>query len=487
MSLAILDEITDPKVLVATEAVINRILDRRKLEFYQPYPKQLAFHAAGGEDGVRERLLMAANQVGKTLSAASETAYHLTGEYPDWWDGIRWEKPVASWCGSDTGENTRDNPQRLLMGRPGEWGSGQLPSKSIIQIKRKTHGVEDAIGTVLVQHKSGGQSSLTFKSYDQGRERWQGETLNFVWFDEEPPLDVYTEGLTRTNATDGVTYLTFTPMKGVSDVVRRFMVERVIGTKIISMTIDDALHYTEAQRRAIIASYPEHERQARAKGIPIMGSGLVFPVDEASIKEAAFAIPGHWPRLAGMDIGYDHPTAVIWEAWDRDADVVHVYDAYRLRLETPAVHSVAIKARGAWIPVAWPHDALQHDKGGSCEQIASQYRKLGVAMLKDKATHPPADGQQEGDGGYGLEAGIQAMLDRMRTGRYKVAANLNDWFEEMRLYHRKDGLIVKEGDDLMSASRVGVMMLRKAVVAPVQKRAIVHPFQPSDAAMGVLG
>jgi phage terminase large subunit-like protein len=67
-----------------------------------------------------------------------------------------------------------------------------------------------------------GLSTLTFKSYDQGRTKWQGETLHFVWFDEEPPPDLYTEGLTRTNATDGIVWLTFTPLKGMSEVVMQF-------------------------------------------------------------------------------------------------------------------------------------------------------------------------------------------------------------------------------------------------------------------------
>ena len=77
--------------------------------------------------------------------------------------------------------------------------------------------------SVLVRHAEGRCSTLGFKSYDQGREKWQGETLDFVWFDEEPPLDIYTEGLTRTNATGGMVWMTFTPLLGMSEVVMMFM------------------------------------------------------------------------------------------------------------------------------------------------------------------------------------------------------------------------------------------------------------------------
>jgi hypothetical protein len=253
------------------------------------------------------------------------------------------------------------------------------------------------------------------------------------------------------------------------------------------MSIEDALHYTPAQRQAIIAAYPDHERDARARGIPVLGSGRVFPISEELIRELQVGLPSHWPRLVGLDIGYDHPTAAVWGAWDRDTDTVHLYDCYRVRQGSPIVHAAAIKAKGAWIPVAWPHDALQHDKGGSCEQIAQQYRNLGVNMLREKATHPPVRGHVEGSGGYGVEAGIQDILDRMQTGRFKVAQHLGDWWEEFRLYHRKDGQIMKVGDDLMSATRVLLMMLRRARVSVPPKLPTLPPWKPFNPTMGLLG
>jgi len=171
---------------------------------------------------------------------------------------------------------------------------------------------------------------------------------------------------------------------------------------------------------------------------------------------------------------------------------VHIYDCYRVRQATPVVHAAAIKSKGAWIPVAWPHDALQHDKGGSCHQIAQQYRNLGVNMLPEKATHAPVQGHAKGatrdSGGYGVEAGLMHLLDRMQTGRLRVAKHLQDWWEEFRLYHRKDGKVVAVGDDLMSATRYGVMMLRRAKEQPGRaKPPLVLPFQPTDRTMGFLG
>jgi phage terminase large subunit-like protein len=306
-----------------------------------------------------------------------------------------------------------------------------------------------------------GDTLIGFKSYDQGREKWQGPTLGLVWMDEEPPEDIYTEGMTRTNVGLCPIYITFTPLQGMSNVVKRFVIDKVPGTNVTQMTINDVLHYSEEQRQAIINSYPAFEREARTKGIPQLGSGRVFPIDENEILVAPFTIPSHWPQIAGMDFGWDHPSAGVRLAWDRDADCVYAIAAHRMRQQTPALFAASVKPWGGnpdgtqWLPWAWPHDGLQHDKG-SGEQLAAQYRAQGLRMLPMRATFE--------DGSFGLEAGIASMFDRMQTGRFKVFSHLNDWIEEFRLYHRKDGLIVKSGDDLMSATRYGCMMLRHAVL-----------------------
>jgi phage terminase large subunit-like protein len=464
-----LSRLTDAQ-LSALRQMLAETVETNALNFYKPYPKQREFHSTAGPLHIRERLLKAGNQVGKTWSAGFEHAMHLTGRYPDWWCGVVFDEPVIGWAASETGQGTRDTVQRILLGQIGAWGTGAIPRDAIREIKRAPNGVPDLVETVLVKHGGGGDvqaktSRVTIKTYDQGRLRWQGETLDFVWFDEEPPEDIYFEGLTRTNARGGIVTLTFTPLKGMSEVVRRFLQEKPAGTVVTNMTIHDAAHYTPEQRAAIIATYPAHEKEARINGTPTLGSGRIFPIADEVVQEDAVPIPAHWPRIGGMDFGWDHPTAAVWIAWDRDNDTVHLYDAYRVREATPLVHSLAIKARGQWIPMAWPHDGLQHDKG-SGEELAKQYRKHGVSMLKDKATHAPdpKKGQKEGEGGNGVEAGLMDMLDRMQTGRLKVARHLHDWFEEFRLYHREDGKVVKVNDDLMSATRYALMMLRHSRV-----------------------
>lgn len=434
-------------------------LDGQRIRSYRPYTKQADFHAAGVSK--RERANLAGNQLGKSFGGAAELSYHLTGNYPDWWKGRRFDRPVRAWAGSDTAETTRDNPQRLLLGLEPDFGTAAIPREAIdFTSMTRRRGVAGAIDRVRIKHASGGWSWLQFKSYDQGRAKWAGETLEVVWFDEEPPEEVYNEGLARTNATKGLVYLTATPLLGMSNVVRRFYPEPDTPDRHLTMmTIDDAEHYTPEERAKIIASYAAHERDARASGIPMMGSGRIFPLAEELIRVQAFVIPREWPQLGALDFGWDHPFAAVNLAYDKDADAVYVTRAHRVREQTPVLHAAALKPWGEWLPWAWPHDGLQHSKD-SGKPLAEQYRAQGLKLLTEHARYPDnADGSP---GTNGVEAGLFDMLDRMQTGRLKVFDHLHGWFEEYRQYHRKDGQVVKVNDDLLSATRYGIMCLRFA-------------------------
>lgn len=224
------------------------------------------------------------------------------------------------------------------------------------------------------------------------------------------------------------------------------------GRSVTRMTIDDAEHFTQEQREAIIASYPEHERDARIKGIPALGSGRVYPVPDAMVLVEPFPIPPYWAWIGGLDFGWNHPTAAVKLAHDRDADVLYVVSAYKRKEATPVEHCATLKEWNLK-PWAWPHDGLQRDKRSGVT-LAQDYARHGLEMLPVHAQHA--------DGGFGVEAGIMAILERMQTGRFKVFSHLADWMDEFRFYHRKEGIIVKEMDDLMDATRMAVMMLRCA-------------------------
>jgi len=432
------------------EAEAQRRKDENKLKFYVPYKKQFEFHSAGATH--RERLLMAGNQLGKTLAGGFEIAMHATGRYPDWWTGKRFDHAVNCWACGTTGETVRDTVQRVLLGRDRK-GTGAIPKECLGELV-PSRGVADLLDSIKVRHESGGISTIGLKSYISGRERFQGETLHCVWLDEEPDISVYTECLTRVNVGSNPLFMTFTPLLGVSEVVRRFLMDKSPDRSVVTMTIDDVTHYSDEERARIIASYPAHELESRVRGVPSLGSGRVFPVPEEQIACEQRDFPSHWPKIGGCDFGWDHPFAAVELVWDRDSDVVYVSKTYRCRESTPIMHAAALRPWGKDLYWSWPRDGRRETLEGAGISLATQYKEQGLDMLFEHS--------QFEDGSVSVEAGLMMMLDRMKSGRLKVFRHLNDWWDEFRLYHRKDGRVVKEGDDLMAATRYALMSLRHA-------------------------
>lgn len=192
------------------------------------YQKHMEFFRVGGTH--RERCFMCANRVGKTLAGgAYELACHLSGLYPHWWEGRRFPGPISAWAAGDTYQTTRDIVQLNLLGEIGYRkgrkvmdGRGIIPGE-LLGVPVWHSGVQNVIDTIPVMHVSGRYSLLGLKSYDQGRKAFQGTGKHVIWFDEEPPMNVYGEALIRTATLNGITMLTFTPLSGMSEVVLSFL------------------------------------------------------------------------------------------------------------------------------------------------------------------------------------------------------------------------------------------------------------------------
>ncbi len=460
---------------IRRELELERELRRRerynKIDYYDPYPYQLDFHNTGA--GSNQRLLMAANRIGKSYCGSAEMSYHCTGLYPEWWKGRRYRQPVVAWAGGVSNETTRDIVQFELLGSPDDpeaWGSGAIPKSCIVKSERKP-GVPNAKSVALIKHASGGNSSLFFKAYEMQVEKWQGRSVDVIWLDEEPSRDIYSQAVTRTLDRRGMVYMTFTPEAGMTETVASFMNNLRPGQSLNNATWDDASerirsmkgergHLDEDVMEQILSSYAPHEREMRRYGRPSIGSGLVYPVQEDKLSVDPFLPPDHWPRIAAVDFGFDHPTAVVWIAWDREGDEVYVYDCYRQAKAPPSVHADAIRGRPNFIPVVWPHDGHRKDAMGN-PGLAEQYRSLGCNMMPFHFENPPAIGERKG--GNSIEVGIMDIFQRMEDGRFHVFSTLRDWWEEFRMYHRKDGKVIPIRDDLMSATRYAVMSTRFAV------------------------
>ena len=420
------------------------------------YPKHIEFFEKGLTE--RERSCIAANRIGKTTSIGGyELTRHLLGDYPDWWPGRTFlDDPTDCWAAGDTTQTTRDIIQKTLLGPVGRWGTGLIPAERIQRITRKSGSVPDAVESITVKHKSGGDSIVGLKSYDQKRKSFQGTFKHCIWLDEEPPWLVYEECLLRITDTSGgntggCIMGTFTPLLGMSEVVLYFLggLENEDGTTseglpsaVVRIGMREVPHISAEEREAILSKLPLHQRKAREYGIPSLGAGAIYPVDPESITFTAYDYPSHWPQGYGLDVGW-HNTAAAFCNYDRDNDIIRVIDEYKSGEKLPALHASAIKHRGEWLPgVSDPASKGISPTDG--ERLIEVYQGEGLKVEL-------AERQQR-------EAGILECLNRFTTGRLLIASHCVKTLAELGLYRRDEkGKVVKTNDHLMDAMRYRVL------------------------------
>jgi phage terminase large subunit-like protein len=459
-----------PEDLERLTRIAGQIVEKKQsgaLFRYVPLPRQREFHEAGLDH--RLRLFLAANQSGKTYAGAAEMAMHLTGEYPEDWHGYRFDHPIKAWAAGESAQSTRDTIQSLILGpfdNPEAQGTAALPKWSIKGVL-PSRGISMAVDTVTVEHRTeglvDGLSTLSFKSYEQGREKFQGTTLDLWWIDEEPPLDIYQECLMRISATGGIGYITCTPLKGMSEVMRLYLNEQSLDRKVIRMRVREGIQgqlFTEEQIQRKIAEVPSYLRPARFDGIPVHEGGLIFQVNpENLIIPKTFDIPLHFTKMWGMDFGIAHAFAAALIAYDRDTDTVYLIDEIVMRDSTPFHQVPRMLARAGDVMVAYPHDGDTREKSTGVP-LVRQYRELGLNTLGSFASHPQY--------GNSREASIADLANRMLTGRFYIWPHCTNFMREMQLYHRdENGLIVAKDDDLISAVRYAIMCLSKAQPGPL--------------------
>lgn len=424
------------------------------------YQKALEFFEAGNKHKLR--LVIAGNRTGKSEGIGGyETALHLTGRYPDWWTGKRFNKPVSWVCASHTGTTTRDICQYKLLGDPSSEGAGLIPIDCLDynrsgKVGTSKMGVPDAYDTIRVKHVSGGWSVCRFLAFEQGRKKFEGTERDGVWLDEEPPLDVMTECLVRTMTTQGILIITFTPLQGMSETVQYCLennIEKGGTVFVTSITWDDVPHLSEQEKDELLKTIPPYQRDARSKGIPALGSGAIYPIEESFIFIEPIPIPKHYKHAYGLDVGWNK-TACVWGAIDPDTGVTYVYsEHYRGEAES-AVHTEAIKSRGDWIRgVIDPASRGRSQVDG--ESLMMQYRQKGLHLV-------PADNA--------VEAGLWTVFDAMVNGKLKIFTNCVNLQKEFRLYRRDEkGKVVKKDDHAMDALRY-LMVTGRNIAEPQYKR-----------------
>ena len=480
-------EINQPAVASLQKAVTLLDVLRAKagddrLGAYDPYPFQLEYHACRDHTGERmaqQYLLSAANQIGKTESAGADVAYHATGEYPEWWgdDWPRLDKLLRKhpdiWCGGENNDTVRDIAQSQLFGKasdPMALGTGWIPKSRIVGNPVRKVNVPNAFDQVMVKHKGGFNVTITFKAYKADILDWAGVPVALIWLDEEPPQAYYGQALARTAATGGIVKMSFTPEKGQTQLISQFKTSLMPGQRFAvagwkhCKHPDGRSHLTEEVMAQLRAAFPPHEVKMRTEGIPVLGAGMVFPLSQDLFSMESIQIPKHWPKICGMDFGsggVNHPTAGAWWAFDRDAKVAYLYSTYKSSAQGTADHASAMRSRGAWIPVAWPHDGHRKEAYAN-DGVANAYRKEGLQMLPSHFIDPETGTNQ-------IEPGVLAMFNAMNGTdpdgwRIKVFDSCHDFWAEFPLYHRHQDTarIVDQNDDVMSAARIGYRSMAQA-------------------------
>lgn len=455
----------------------------RKLWTYYPdagplrrelYPKHLQFFSAGRTH--KQRLFLAANRIGKTEGVGLyETVCHMTGLYPEWWDsigGYRFDRPVKWWIAGTTNETTRDILQQKLLGAWGDFGTGVLPRECLLGTTNKS-GVPETVETFSVQHHDrqgnpDGISRGAFKSYKQGMEAFQGTEQDGVLCDEEPPMSIYAECLTRTMTVNGMVLVTFTPLEGLSDTVMSFLHDGQIpeGAQldspkfVVNAGWDDVPHLTTEQKEQLLASYQPYQRDARSQGLPVLGAGVIYPIPEEEYTVAPFELPKHWKRAYALDVGWNR-TAALWGAWDSETNTVYFYHEHYSAEEKPSVHAQGIKAPGDWIPgVIDPAARGRNQMDG--RRLMTTYQGLGLQLTTANNA---------------VESGLYNCLEALAEGRFKVFSTLQHFFQEIRLYRRDDkGKVIKVNDHLMDCMRYWELSAREvAKQKPVKQEFVPAP------------
>lgn len=453
---------------------------QRRFFLHKPYDWQKEFHNAGSY--ASQRLLMAGNGVGKTRTGAYEIAVHMTGLYPQWWEGKRFDRPVKVWCCAISNTTQRDAVQPALLGSDLQdgLGTGLIPAERIAgKPKTRQSGIPDVADNFRVLHISGGYSNCLFKVYEQGWRAFQSADPDIIWMDEqhdENKVDekpIFDEVITRLMRSGGILLVTLTPLLGETDMIRHFVNSDAKGVYIQGATWDDAPHLSEEQKALALATYPEHQRKTRTMGIPLMGEGAVFTTAEEDALIDDFPIPDHFARIKGVDFGIDHPCAVVDMAWDRDKDIVYFTRSWKKSNADLAEHVEAINHKTPWVPVSWPHDGANRDKrdGKSGIPLKDEYVKHHVKMLGRSACY-----KNDTQGSQPVEPIILEVNTRLIEGRLKIFKSCSDLRKEYRSYHRKDGRVVARHDDCLKAAFYALMMRRYAMTNTLgEVRRIAQP------------
>ena len=428
---------------------------------------------------------MAANRSGKSYACSYEVSRHAERVYPDWWEGYRFSRPISILCAAPSYDLIRKSAQKHLLGgtTAEERGTGLIARDSIREV-RMVPGVPDCVRTVWLHNGN----VIEFQVYEQGRDKFQAYTVDLAWLDEEPrDPKIFTEILTRTaTIPDGKILMSFTPLFGLSEVALKFTDDGLFPSDNVNKLgnwvgniswVEEIPHLEDKVKKELLSNYDEAERDARAKGIPSLGSGLVYPVSWDKISCEPFKIPDWWLKSGGMDVGWRR-TACVWCAQDPTTKVWYIYHEYYGGKEDYTIHARNIRmqddkaANWMWFAID-PRSDKAAEKDG--EKLLVLYREEGLNL---RQAH------------NAIKSGLARVRGMLEAGTLKVFNNLTSFRKEILTYRRDEkGNLVGE-DHLMDAMKywadtgINLAISKDEALAKYDNQLFTDPTQGRDTLTG---
>lgn len=323
--------------LLEIEKEIKSRKEKNKLQFYNTgnkvHKKQLEFHKCNKKN----RWAFGGNRSGKTECGAVEVIYFARGNHPY----RKITKATSGWVVSLSSQVQRDVAQaKILHYLNPDWIVDVVMSSG-----RKNSIANGVIDYILIRNVFGTVSRIGFKSCDQGREKFQGTSLDYVWFDEEPPQDVYTECKMRVLDTNGDIFGTMTPLKGLTFIYNEIYLNQFNDPNVwhIFMTWDDNPFISEEAKNSMKASMSPEELRSREFGEFLDFGGRVYTeFDEQVNVIEPFDVPAEWQDTISIDPGLKNPLSAHWYCCDYDGNIYVVAEHYQSEKDI-SYHSEQIK------------------------------------------------------------------------------------------------------------------------------------------------
>jgi phage terminase large subunit-like protein len=459
------------KMMLAREKIAHD-MQFNALKWFRPFPYQQKFFETG-KDFTR-RGMIAANRAGKTIASTYETAYHLTGRYPKGWKGKTFDGPIIAMCAGESWEQVAKTLQSKMLGcddiKQGyKLGTGSIPKEAIDDKSMRTDGAN--VLAIEIWHTTGGKSKLYFSNYTQQVRHLQGFELDLVVLDEQPPDETFSELVVRTAARNGQVICSFTPLKGMSGLVRKFW-DSVDGYTHVRVTWDDVPYenewgepfFTKSEREQLARDFMPWERECRMNGIPLVGQGVVFPILEwPTYKNADIDLKNNekLERLISFDLGIKNdPTVISFLFRDPYTETIYLHRQIKVPSgETPDeyVHYLLDReSRG--VPIALPHDAGQAGRYTLTEQSVREVFEdnYGLNVIAGAILNPANDqGKVTNHKSYG----INVMRIGMERGSLMINEDCKAFLDEARNYAIDQNGKFSDPDDHIDSARIGILAL----------------------------